>query len=173
VFAIRELRTRLASKDQVPAEPLRGAFEDHYGGLVRLCSLLTGRRDIAEDLAQEAFVRLAGKIDRLEIDAVGPYLRRIAVNLWKNRLRRMAIELRHRSAAREPAVAGIDVEERDEMWAAVKRLPARQRTCLVLRYYEELSERETAATLGCSIGTVKSQTSKALARLRKELGDVD
>ena len=141
--------------------------------MLRLCFLLTGRRDAAEDLAQEAFVRLAGKIDRLESEAIGPYVRRIAVNLWKNRLRRLAIELRHRGSEAPPRERAAPIEDRDELWTAVKRLPTRQRACVVLRYYEDLTERETADTLGCSIGTVKSQTSRALSRLRKELGDVD
>lgn len=153
-------------------EPLREAFEEHYARLVGLCFLLIGRRDAAEDVAQEAFVRLATKIDRLEPDSVGPYVRRIAVNLWKNRLRRMALEVRHRRGSPPPRDR-IAFEDRDELWSVVKRLPPRQRACVVLRYYEDLSERDTASALGCSIGTVKSQTSKALAQLRKELGHVD
>jgi RNA polymerase sigma-70 factor (sigma-E family) len=166
------MRQRVATEAGFVGEPLREAFEEHYGRLVRLCFLLTGERDAAEDVAQEAFVRLATKIDRLEPGAVGPYVRRIAVNLWKNRLRRMALELRHRREAPPPGDR-IAFEDRDELWTVVKRLPPRQRACVVLRYYEDLSERDAAITLGCSIGAVKSQTSKALARLRKELAHVD
>ena len=154
-------------------EPLRAAFEEHSAGVLRFCVLLTGRRDVAEDLAQEAFVRLAGVIDGLDREAVGPYVRRIAVNLWKNRLRRLALEWRHRASQEQPPAPAVSVEDRDELMTAIRRLPVRQRACLVLRYYEDLSERETAATLGCSVGTVKSSTSRGLARLRKELSDED
>jgi len=59
------------------------------------------------------------------------------------------------------------------MWKAVLQLPTRQRACVVLRYYEDLTERETAAVMGCSVGTVKSQSAKALARLGEALGHAD
>ena len=166
------MRQDVATDAGFVGEPLRAAFEEHYSRLVGLCFLLTGRRDMAEDVAQEAFVRLATRIHGLEPEAVGPYVRRIAVNLWKNRLRRMALEVRHRREAPPPG-GRTAFEDRDELWTLVKGLPPRQRACVVLRYYEDLSEGDAAAALGCSIGTVKSQTSKALARLRKEFGHVD
>jgi RNA polymerase sigma-70 factor (sigma-E family) len=167
------VKTDEVARARLVGEPLRAAFEEHYPSVVRFCVLLSGRRDVAEDLAQEAFVRLAPKIDRLEPAAVGPYIRRIAVNLWKNRLRRLVLERRHREEAVPEPIAGPAFEDRDELWTAIVRLPLRQRVCLVLRYYEDLSERDTAAVLGCSIGTVKSTTSRAIARLRKELSHVD
>ena len=168
-----ELKTDEVAKARLVDEPLRTAFEEHYAGVVRFCSLLCGRHDVAEDLAQEAFVRLAPRIDGLEPEAVGPYLRRIATNLWKNRLRRLALERRHPASPTEGSGSLPGIEQRDEIMAALRRLPVRQRACLVLRYYEDLSEKDTAGTLGCSVGTVKSTTSRALARLRKELSDVD
>jgi RNA polymerase sigma-70 factor (sigma-E family) len=159
-------------------DPLRAAFEAHYERLVRLCSLLAGRREDAEDIVQEAFARLArdtGKLMSLPPEAVEPYLRRTAVNVWKNRWRRLRVEHQHRQTAGEVTGAedrvGLSFEERDDVWRAVLMLPPRQRACLVLRYYEDLTERDTARALGCSVGTVKSQTSKALAQLRKEVGE--
>ena len=65
------------------------------------------------------------------------------------------------------------IENRETLWGAIRRLPVRQRACVVLRYYEGLTEKETAEVLGCSVGTVKSQTSRALSHLRKELSDED
>lgn len=152
------------------SDPLRAAFEVHYARLLRLCLLLTGRMADAEDLTQEAFVRAARRIPDLPVEAVGPYLRRAAINLWKNRLRRMGYELKAGARLGRPT-AQVDPEVPDEVWDAVRGLPARQRACVVLRYYEDLSEAETSRVLACSVGTVKSQTSRALARLREKLSD--
>jgi RNA polymerase sigma-70 factor (sigma-E family) len=158
----------------VASDSLRIAFDRHATALLRLCVLLTGRRQEAEDLVQESFVRLAPRVGGLDEEAVWPYLRRIAVNLWKNRLRRMAVETRARfRGGIDPAPGESSLEERDRVWTAVLALPTRQRACVVLRYYEDLTERQVAATLGCSVGTVKSQSAKALAGLREALGHAD
>lgn len=152
-------------------EGLRRAFEEHYARLFRLCLLLSGHRELAEDIAQDAFVRTAARLETLPPPEVAPYLRTTAVNLWRNRMRRRALERRSLwrfvSRASEPPNAVVD--ERERLWPAVLRLPPRQRACVVLRYYEDLSEQETAAILDCSVGTVKSQTSRALARLRQRI----
>jgi RNA polymerase sigma-70 factor (sigma-E family) len=154
---------------------LRVAFERHAAALLRLCTLLTGRRDIGEDIVQESFVRLAPKVEALDEDAIWPYLRRTAINLWKNRLRRAAVEAkaRFRRDLHSFPAAMTPFEEHDRVWRAVVALPPRQRACVVLRYYEDLSERDAASVLGCSVGTVKSQTAKALARLSRDLSDDD
>jgi RNA polymerase sigma-70 factor (sigma-E family) len=154
----------------VPAavDPLHEAFAHHHLAILRLCTLLARDPTIAEDLAQEAFVRIAPRVARLGAEEIRPYLRTGVVNLWRNRLRRMATEARLRRRLVEPTSEGHRFEERDEMWAAISRLPARQRACLVLRFYEDLSIRETARLLSCSEGTVKSQTSKGLDKLRRE-----
>jgi len=159
--------------DAPPApDPLAAAFDEHAVTLLRLCLLLTGRLEVAEDIVQDAFVRLAPKLARLEPDAVGPYLRRIAINLWKNRLRGPAAEIKARARIGGQArTEDTPPERRDEVVDAVRGLPPRQRACVVLRYYVDLPEREVEAALGCSLGTVKSQTSKALATLRRELRD--
>jgi RNA polymerase sigma-70 factor (sigma-E family) len=168
------LDNRVATDTPAQQASLRRAFEQHYLRTLRLCLLLSGRREEAEDIAQEAFVKLAPKIEGLEEPAVGPYVRRIAVNLSKNRNRRFRVELRAQARLRPwMEVGGPSARERDALWEAIKRLPSRQRACLVLRYYEDLSERETSEVLKCSVGTVKSQTSRALARLRKEFADED
>ena len=147
------------------------AYRLHATSLLRLCVLLSGRRDVAEDLVQEAFAKAMRVIPQLGPDDVRPYLRVAVMNLWRNRLRRLSVE-RRLGWSRTPPDE-LPFEERDALWASVRRLPPRQRACVVLRYYEELSERETAEVLRCSIGTVKSQTSRALARLGKEMNDAD
>ena len=153
-------------------DALREAFEQHYMPLLRLCIALSGRRDLGEDIVQEAFVRAADRISDLPTPEILPYLRRVALNVWRNRLRRLALESRFRPSRREPAHdAGAHFDERAVVMEALSHLPARQRACVILRYLEDLSERETANILRCSIGTVKSQTSRALQKLRRELED--
>jgi len=158
-----EVRTARAA-----ADPLHDAFERHHQAVLRLCTLLARDPNVAEDLAQEAFVRLAPKLSGLGPDEVRPYLRTVAVNLWRNRIRRVVTEARARRRLLGSTAEGTPLEERDEMWVAISKLPSRQRACLVLRFYEDLSIRETARLLECSEGTVKSQTSKALGKLRRE-----
>jgi RNA polymerase sigma-70 factor (sigma-E family) len=150
-------------------EALRAAYEEHYVPLLRLCILLSGDRQVAEDIVQDAFVRVAPRVGEIGAEHLAPYLRRVVVNLWKNRLRSLTRERRARArSAIDPVTEPLGREDRTALREAVLRLPKRQRACLVLRYYEDLREREVASLLGCSIGTVKSQTSRALARLRKE-----
>lgn len=144
------------------------AYEGHHIALVRLCFLLSGDRWVAEDLAQEVFVRTNAKLKKLPEEEAGPYLRVAAINLWRSTLRRRMLERRYRPDAPvygEPT----PVEDRDEVWEQVQRLPARQRACLVLRYYEDLADSAIAELLGCSVGTVKSQSARGLAKLRRRL----
>jgi RNA polymerase sigma-70 factor (sigma-E family) len=150
-------------------EALQAAFERHYVRLLRLSILLVGSREAGEDLVQEAFIRAAPRLGQLGPAEVGPYLRATTLNLWKNRLRRAAVERRHRSSTRTEAYGEVALEDRQAIWRVVQQLPDRQRACIVLRYYEDLSEREVAEVLGCSVGAVKSHSSRAIARLRKEL----
>jgi RNA polymerase sigma-70 factor (sigma-E family) len=159
---------RLAQEE---SDSLASAWEAHRTSLIRLAVLLTGRQDQAEDLVQDAFVRAARRLPTVGTDDVRAYLRATVLNLWRKRLRRLVLE---RKARQEPLrQLELAFEERDALWLAIRKLPARRRACLVLRYYEELTERETAELLGCSIGTVKSQTHKALQSLRQELSYED
>jgi RNA polymerase sigma-70 factor (sigma-E family) len=158
---------RGARLEQERSESLAAAWEAHRAPLLRLAVLLTGSQEAAEDLVQEAFVRAADQLRSLAPDAVRSYLRATVLNLWRKRVRRLSLERRVRLNPAPPSEVAF--EERDAVWAAIRRLPPRRRACLVLRYYEDLSERETADLLGCSIGTVKSQTHKALQTLKQEL----
>jgi RNA polymerase sigma factor (sigma-70 family) len=121
----------------------------------------------AEDIVQEAYVRAAPSLEQLQPGVVRAYLRRTALNIRHDRHRRVAkVWLPHGRDAIDHA--GV-VDEREVLWDALSRLPDRQRACLVLRYYEDLPEREVADLLGCSVGTVKSHTHRGLARLRQEV----
>jgi RNA polymerase sigma-70 factor (ECF subfamily) len=153
---------------------MREAFEAHYGSLLRLGTALVGHRDVAEDLVQEAFIKAAPKLERLNSEETGPYLRKVVVNLSQDRFRRLAVEIRHlRKEARNEPDRSHSIEDRQMLWRSILRLPIRQRACVVLRFYEGMSEAEVAEVLECAVGTVKSQTSRAITKLRKELGDED
>jgi RNA polymerase sigma-70 factor (sigma-E family) len=142
----------------------------------RLAYLLTGDPELAQDLAQEAFVRLMGRLSAIRDDAVvAAYLRRSIVNLVRKHWRKLGYERRYLRGglegvgpAPEPA-PGPD--RRDELWRALGRLPSQQRAAIVLRFYEDLSERDTARVLGCALGTVKSSVSRGLQRMREEMVD--
>jgi RNA polymerase sigma-70 factor (sigma-E family) len=153
------------------AEAWQAAYRLHATPLLRLCLLLAGRKDVAEDVVQEAFLRGRDAIGRLPPEEVGAYLRVVAVNVWRNRLRRLSLERRFRLELTPKDE--LPYEERDALWRGIRRLPPRQRACVVLRYYADMTEQETADALGCAVGTVKSQTSRALRRLGKELEDAD
>jgi RNA polymerase sigma-70 factor (sigma-E family) len=143
----------------------------HAADAVRLAYLLTGDRAVAEDLVQEAFVRLYGRFrDLRDPGAFDWYLRRTVVNLVRSHFRRARVERsyleRHgRDQARDAQAP--DPGPRDEMWRALQRLPERQRTAVVLRYYEDLSEARTAEVMACPVGTVKSLVSRGMDRLRE------
>ena len=140
----------------------------------RIAYLLTGDAELAEDLAQEAFVRLMGRLGAIRDDAViAAYLRRSIVNLASKHWRKLGTErgyVRSGGAGRTFDVeTQPDLDGRDELWRALGRLPYRQRAAIVLRFYEDLSERETARVLGCAVGTVKSSVSRGLQRMREEM----
>jgi len=131
--------------------------------MVRLARFLTGSLEVAEELVQEAFVKL--QFAPTVVQDPEYYLRTIVANLSRGHLRRMRLERAFRPEVRIVLAA----PEIDETWAALCRLPFRQRAVLALRYYDDLSEAEIARVLGCRIGTVKSSHHRAVAALRREL----
>ncbi|KAB2382770.1 SigE family RNA polymerase sigma factor [Actinomadura montaniterrae] len=142
--------------------------------LLRTASLMCGARQDAEDILQTALEKAYRHWGRLDADTdPEPYVRRILVNLVISRSRRWKV-LREIHMARPPETPTLPgthaVELRGTLMDELRRLGARQRAVLVLRFWEDLSEAETAQVLGCSVGTVKSQASRGLARLRERLG---
>jgi RNA polymerase sigma factor (sigma-70 family) len=147
----------------------------HLPGAVRLGYLLTGQREVAEDLAQEAFIKAAGRFRHLRDPAAFPaYLRRTLVNLHTSRLRRLGRErsVMARTHADQPA-AMPPIDEQHSLWQLVLTLPARQRAALVLRYYEDLSEKQAADVLRCTVPAVKALVGRALDALRRDVGSDD
>ncbi len=156
------------------------SFEEFVRGrsayLFKLALLLTGQNQAeAEDLLQIALERAYRRRALLSRDrSPEPYVRRVLVNasIDRRRLLRRRGEQPLQAADPGPAVddrAG-EVANRDLLLRVLAVLPPRQRAVLVLRYWADLSEAEIAATLGCSVGTVKSQASRGLARLRELAG---
>jgi RNA polymerase sigma-70 factor (sigma-E family) len=139
--------------------------------LMRTAYLLTGGQHAAEDLVQATLVKLYLAWDRVaDRQHVDAYARRALVNehrsAWRRPFRRREV-VTDRPPERGFTEAYDD--RHDALWSFVCSLPTRQRAVVVLRYYEELSEAETAEALGISAGTVKSQASRALAALRERL----
>ncbi len=141
-----------------------------YATLVRSASLLLGDHGRAEDLVQSALYRTFLAWDRLRaLEAAEAYTRKTMIRLagrwsrrrWRGETPDELVELREFSAD-----ASAAVDEAIDTRVALSQLPYAQRAVLVLRFYDDLSEAETASVLGCSVGTVKSRTSRGLSALR-------
>jgi RNA polymerase sigma-70 factor (sigma-E family) len=159
------VRAESAVQTAWPAE-VTSLFLAKRTQLVRLAHLMTGSSAVAEEIVQEAFLRLGRRTEGA--DDLGGYVYVTVVNLARGHLRKRAVEERHvRTLGPDRSVTGDP--EIDETWAAMRRLPAGQRAVLVLRFYEDLPESEIARLLGCRVGTVKSRLHRGLGRLRKEL----
>jgi len=145
----------------------------HSATLFRTAYLMTGDYQRAEDLVQTTLVRVYQRWARVEeMDRPVAYARRILVNQSVSWWRRRSSHERPAVLRDEPSWSGHvdEVAEHDRVWQAVLSLPPRQRAVTVLRYYEDLSECGAAEVLGCSVGTVKSQTHDAVRALRRGLG---
>jgi RNA polymerase sigma-70 factor (sigma-E family) len=144
----------------------REFVEMRYAELLRTAYLLTGSQPAAEDMVQSCLLRAMRRWR--DIDDPMAYLRRSMANhrisVWR-RLRRGEV-LSDSVPDRPTADTTSAVAERDELLAALATLPRSMRAVLVLRYWEDMSEADTAAALGCSVGAVKSTASRGLARLR-------
>ena len=156
-------------------------FSDFMHGrwaqLVRLGYGLTGDVQVAEDLAQTAFARAYASWPRVR-RAADPdaYVRKIVVNANLNRFRKRRVTEDLTAAVPEVAQAGDTAsrhEDRAELVAALLQLPHGQRAVVVLRYWLDMTESEVAAVMGCSVGNVKSQASRALAKLRDSAALID
>lgn len=151
-------------------------FAEQGASLVRLARVFCDDRNAAEDLVQEAFIRLhrsAGSIR--DLGRAPAFLRSIVINLARDHNRRGLMSLRHRASAEPPAPPAepderaVHDEETDEVLNALRTLPERQRACLVLHYYEELSIAEVAETLHISTNSVKTHCRRGLASLESRL----
>lgn len=162
-----------ADRDALVAE----LFEAEGSRLVRLARLFTDDRNAAEDLVQEAFIRLHRAAHRIDDPAkAAPYLRSIVINLARDHNRRGLMSLRHQEAL--PAGSAPDApedvlvldEDRNRVVSELRELSPRQRDCIMLRYYLEMTEVEIAAVLGISNNSVKTHCRRGMDALRRRLG---
>jgi RNA polymerase sigma-70 factor (sigma-E family) len=167
----------IAPRDVPTRDAVGALFEAHYTRLVHLARHLLDEPASAEDVVMDAFASLTGRwLEIRDYDAALGYLRSCVVFGSRSKLRRLIVARRHAAAEAPAATVAppdqvvLDRLELADVAAAVRLLPTRQRQCLVLRYYEELSVAEVSDLLGCSAGSVKTHTSRALSRLSAALG---
>jgi RNA polymerase sigma-70 factor (sigma-E family) len=163
----------MAIRSQEHISAFADLVEARSTSLLRLAYVVVGDHQLAQDLLQEALVKAYVAWPRLrDVSKAEGYVRRTIVTT--------AISWRRRRSFHEPPIDAVPDETeadqtdrlatQDVLWRQIRGLPSRQRAALVLRYYEDLSETETAELLGCSVGTVKSQVSAALSKLRDRIG---
>lgn len=154
-----------------------GLYEREGIALLRLARLFTDDRTAAEDILQEAFIRLHRNAHRIKnVDKAAPYMRSIVLNLARDHNRRGMMSLRHQGSMTlggslpTPEDRIVFSEDQGEVVEALRDLPGRQRDCLVLRYYVDLSETEIADTLGISKNSVKTHCRRGVTALKRKLG---
>ncbi len=149
-------------------------FRAEGQSLVRLARLFVDDRNAAEDLVQEAFIRLSRSVHRItDPDRAPAYLRSIVLNLARDHNRRGFVSLRHRLPFDHEAASTEDQidlrEDQRRLLEALRELPPRQRDCLVLRYYDELGIDDIAETMGISRNSVKTHLTRGISGLSKLL----
>jgi RNA polymerase sigma-70 factor (sigma-E family) len=164
-------RGRLRGPEPVEHGGIEELYRRHAPEAVRLAYLLTGNAQVAQDLAQDAFVRLGWHLLHLRrADAFGAYLRKTVVNLARTHFRRERTERAAVTRNHTPVpYVGADVADQEAVRSALRILPHRQRIAVVLRFYEDLSYEQIADTMRCRVGTVGSLLSRAMETLRSEM----
>jgi RNA polymerase sigma factor (sigma-70 family) len=166
------MRTR-TSVGATASGRLEDLYVAHAPTGLRFAFYLTADPDQSRDLVHDAFVRVAGRFAYLQQpDAFETYLRRTIFNLHTSRLRRLRLERAYLARERDRTARphqDPDAGERDEVWRAILELPTRQRAAIVLRFYEDLSERESAEILRCSVGALNQLVVRATASLRQRI----
>lgn len=167
------MNIEVGTVERVTGGRLAELYAAHALEATRLAYLLTGDRAVAEDLVQDAFVRLAGRfLDFRDPDGFVHYLRRTVVNLsnsWHRRRRVERAYLEREGAAPKLVPHMPDPAERDALWRRLQKLSPKQRAAIVLRFYEDLSEEQTSEAMDVPRGTVKSLVSRGLEVMRAQM----
>jgi RNA polymerase sigma-70 factor (sigma-E family) len=156
------------------ASDVEALWRQHYAALVRLARLLVDDRESAEEVVQDAFVSVYGRIHRVAPDKAPAYLRSAVLNGARSNLRRRRVARAHLDEVPPPegranGPGDLGGHARHEVVLALRDLPRRQREVLALRYYLDLTERETADALGIGVGSVKTHAHRGLAALAELL----
>ena len=170
-----------SARDADPAAAVTALYAEHALGLTRLALIMTGDRHTAEDIVQDAFCGLHSRWDKLRDPAKAlSYVRSAVLNGCRTEFRRARSALgspgsedyeAHLPSAWSAESAALASEERREVLRALLKLPTRQREALLLRYFLDLSEADTAAAMHVSRGTAKSTVARGLSALRVLLGE--
>ncbi len=151
-------------------DALRSLFAEQYVAMVRTATALLGRRADAEEVVQEAFIRMGAVIDRVPPETRTAYLHRVVVNQARGSLRHDRARKRQprplAEAASTPEDDAVASDGARRLLALLDELPERQRTCLVLRYHAGLTDTEIADALGLSLGSAKTHLRRGLEALR-------
>lgn len=166
---MRAMRGRTARVEEL--------YDAHMPAAVRFAYLVSGDAELAQDLAHDAFLRVASRLGALRSpDAFRAYLRSAILNGYRSHRRsrqRERARLELASAGAAPAASLPDVDTADEIGRALAALSPRRRAAIVLRYYEDMTERQTAEVLGCSVSAVKALVGRGLRQLRTTLEGED
>lgn len=151
---------------------LAALYDDNVRWATRLAYLITQDADLAQDVTQDAFVKVFARFkERVPPAEFTAYLRRTIVNLCNDVWRRKRIERRHQHVSESDiAKPPRDLDALQDLVSALRQLPVRQRTVLVLKHFEDMSEVGIADALGCSVGAVKGLTTRGLNGLREAMG---
>lgn len=150
-------------------------YDTHYTRMVKLASMYVDHRESAEEVVQDAFVKLLKGNYNIKPGNEAAYLRRMVLNGAHTTLRKRRVRRRHTPDEAEPVASaeegGLGRSERDRILSAVRQLPKKQASVIVLRYYLDLSEAEIAESLGMARGSVKSHAYRGLRKLQQILGE--
>jgi len=153
-------------------EPFEAFFRDEYARLCQALLLLTGDRFEAEDVAQEAMTKVLERWDRVrQMDSPSGYLLRAALNVYRNRLRRLRVRTRRVFAEAPASDRGPSVDEQEDVRRALATLPASQREVLILVDWLDLGSDEAGRVLDLSANAVRVRLHRARTALRESLGD--
>ena len=164
------MHAQAMSEPQARTSRMEELYAIHAQRAGRLAYFLVGDRDLAQDLVQEAFLKVFARWGNLrEAQSFAAYLNRTIVNLAHKTHRRRRVERRYldKQPSLEAMAPQRDYETADELWQQLQLLPQRQRTAIVLRYYEDLTDHQAAEAMGCSQTAIASLVQRAVGTLRK------